>query len=615
MRIGQDEIRKAEQTRKTYEDGKAQLNRRIIENQEWFRMQHWREMRLDRVRRHTAWLLNAIANKHADFMDNMPEVNVLPREKSDEKTARSLTEIMPVVLDRAHWKAVYSEVCYDKLKFGAGVYGVLWDPNADDGMGNVAVEAVDVLSLSWEPGIKKLQDSANIFFTEMIDHEELKATYQDNRDVQERLGGPSEQVAKFIQNENIDTSEKSLVVNWYYKRSRNGRTILHYCRYTGDILLYASEDDERYADGWYGDGRYPFVMDSFFPDKDSPHGMGLIDIGRDTQEDIDQANDLFMRNMKAAARRRYFINQSAGVNEKEFADYDNDLVHVNSLANEQAIKEMSHTPFSGTYVNMYMNKVQELKEITFNRDVNAGGSTTGGVTSGVAISALQEAGSKSSRDNIQQTYEAVREVCEMVIERIRQFYTVPHIYRVMGEDNQTEYREVSNEGLQGKPIGDGFGMEFGTKKPVFDLSVKVSKQNVWSRSAQNQDMLNFYAQGFFAPQNATAALACLEVLEIDNKDRLIEVIKRNGMQQQFMQQFLPMLLQAAQANPQLYQAAMQAAAAAGLVDPAQMQPAGGGQAGPMQASATDANGRIVQKNRYMDKQRAIANDRTTPGNG
>ena len=42
----------------------------------------------------SAWLFNAILNKHADAMDNYPEPVVLPRERSDEESAKVLSSCL-----------------------------------------------------------------------------------------------------------------------------------------------------------------------------------------------------------------------------------------------------------------------------------------------------------------------------------------------------------------------------------------------------------------------------------------------------------------------------------------------------------------------------------------
>lgn len=602
-KIGRDQILEAWDTFHRYKDGKAQLDQRIIDNEKWFRLQHWNALRVDKKRRQTGWLFAAIINKHADFMDNKPEVTVLPREQSDEKTAQALTEIMPVIMERGGWEQSYSRGCFDKLKFGAGAYAVLWDPAAENGLGDVRVPRVDALNLFWEPGIEDIQQSKNLFHVQLVDHDVLKETYPKNKDVQEHLSAPSETVTRYTHEDYIDTSKKSLVVEWYYKKEGK----VHYAKFVQDILLFASENEAEYKDrGWYDDGLYPFVLDPMFPEPDTPHGFGIIDAMRDTQEDIDELNDLQMRNAKIASKRRWFVRRDAQINEAEFADFDNDFIHVNGNMDEFSLREIANEPYSGTYVSILENKIQELKENSFNRDVSNGGAS--GTTTAAGIATLAENSSKSSRSAIQATYRAYRQIINMVIERIRQFYDVPRIFRIVGEDRQTRFVSFSNEGLQGQPV-TGIEMDFASKEPTFDLDVRVAKSNAWSRAAQNQDVLNFFGLGFFNPQMATQALACLEVLELDNKDKLIQIIQKNGTQQQFMAQFLPMLLQAAQmVDPQMAAAAMQAAVGAGLIEQPQAMP----ETGAAQLAETDANGQMQRSNNYMEKQRQIAAARTAP---
>lgn len=606
-KIGRDEILKARTIYDDYKRGKAALDERIVENDQWYRQQHWKQKRNVNgdTRRQTAWLMATIVNKHADFMDNMPECNVLPRERSDEQTAQMLTEILPVVLKRAHWHEAYSRCVDDKLQFGSGNYSVLWDAYAEKGLGEIRINSVDALNMAWEPGIEDIQDSANLFLTETIDKDVLVETYPEIKDLKKKLNGPAESATQYVRADPVDMTDKCTVINWYYKR----KGVLHYCRFVQDIVLYASENDEAYRErGWYTDGRYPFVMDAMFTEPNTPHGFGLIDIGRDTQEDIDELNDLQMKNAKSAAMRRWFVRRDANINENEFADFNQPFVHYDGDLSEWSIREIPTEQYSATYVQIQQNKIEELKENTFNRDVNSGGS--GQTSTAAGIAALQEAGSKSSRDAIQNTYRAFETIVEMVIERIRQFYDVPRWFRIVGEDKQARFETFSNERLLGQPV-NGIEMDFGSKEPVFDLDIKVSKANAWSRQAQNQDVLNFYGMGFFNPQMATSALACLEVLDIDNKDKLTETIKKNGLKEQFAAQYLPALLQlAAGMDPELYMAAMQAAMEAGLIEQ-QAQPALP-EGGAARAAETDINGSVKQANNYMDKQRQIAASRTTP---
>lgn len=545
-KITVDDIKEASSVLQKYKMGKANLEARIVDNEEWYRLQHWQKQRFEKdkgaYKRATGWLFSAIDNKHADFMDNFPEVSVLPRERSDEQAAKDLTDMIPVVLERNNFKEVFSETCLYKLKNGTGIYSVLWDPDASKGLGDVRVNSVDALNLFWEPGIKNIQDSENIFYVELISNSRIRSMYPDIEELQ-HLGTSSVDVTKYLYNDTVDNSDKSSVVNWYYKKLQNGRSVLHYVRYVNDILLYASENDPQYTDrGWYDHGKYPYVFDVLNPDAGTPFGFGLIDICRESQEDIDEMNSLMMQTVKRGAKRRYFLSNSAGINEQEFADMDKDFVHLASRIDESVVKEIEISPLSGSEITMYSNKIQELKEVSANRDVTAG-STSNSVTAASAIAALQESGNKTSRAMISKTYNAFRQVCELAIELMRQFYTVPRTFRVLGDKGEYQYKSFDADAIRGQKEFSEFGVSFQGKDPEFDLEVKTFRSNPYSRAAQNQDAVNFYNMGFFNPQNDVASLAALNMLEFEGKEKVIETIQKNGQLNKLLTQFLPVMLQ------------------------------------------------------------------------
>ena len=126
--VGEAQVAEAMQTLQRYKAGKAALDKRIVDNELWFRMGHWKNyqnpMMPGKAQPSSGWLFNSIANKHADAMDNYPEPNVLPREADDEDTARALSSVLPVVLEQADYEQVYSDCWWRKLKQGTGVTGI-----------------------------------------------------------------------------------------------------------------------------------------------------------------------------------------------------------------------------------------------------------------------------------------------------------------------------------------------------------------------------------------------------------------------------------------------------------------------------------------------------------
>lgn len=118
--IGAAEAAAALQTLQRYKAGKAALDKRLIDNELWFRMGHWKNYRdplmPGKAQPSSGWLFNSIANKHADAMDNYPEPMVLPRAADDQATAQALSSVLPVVLEQADYEQVYSDVWWRKLK-------------------------------------------------------------------------------------------------------------------------------------------------------------------------------------------------------------------------------------------------------------------------------------------------------------------------------------------------------------------------------------------------------------------------------------------------------------------------------------------------------------------
>ena len=288
------------------------------------------------------------------------------------------------------------ETWWRKLKQGTGVKGIFWDPALREGLGDIAIRSMDLLMLYWEPGVEDIQDSANFFSLALADNDRLTARWPQ---LEGKAGSSGITVGQYVSDQNIDTSEKSVVVDWYYKREKlGGQTVVHYCKFCNGVVLYASENDPAMAEtGFYDHGKYPFVFDPLFVEENSPAGFGYIDVMKDTQDAIDRMTQAMDENTLAAAKKRYLISDTAGVNEDELLDTAKDVVHITGRLDERGFMELETAPLPSNTIAYQQNRVAELKEISGNRDVNQGGATSG-LTAASAIAALQEAGSKLSRD-------------------------------------------------------------------------------------------------------------------------------------------------------------------------------------------------------------------------
>lgn len=535
--IGSKEVQEANQILNKYKEAKADLEARILENEEWYKLRHWHTLRKEQkqIEPTSPWLFNCIQNKLADAMDNFPAPTVLPREEMDKGEAQRLSSILPVILEQNDFEKTYSQVTNYKLKFGTGVYGVFWDNTLLNGLGDITIRKVDILSLYWEAGITDIQKSRNVFHIELMDNDVLEDQYPQ---LINKLGSSTIDVTKYAYDEKVDTSKKSAVVDWYYKKRIGGRTVLHYVKYVNDNVLYASENDPNFAErGWYDHGEYPFHFDILHEVEGTIAGLGWIDIGKNTQGFIDRGNQAIMQNMLANSKPRFFYSDSTGINLDEYANTDNEFVRVEGSLGEDYIMPIQGKPLNDIYVSVVMNAIEELKETTGNRDVSQGG-TTGGVTAASAIAAQMEAGSKLSRTSNKATYRTFRGICLQVIELIRQFYDTQRQFRIIGASGMEEYVSYSNANIAPMAQGSDFSIDMGFRKPLFDLQVSAQKQSPYSKMSQNELALQFYNAGFFNPAMADQALMCLDMMDFDRKSAVMDKIRQNSQMFMIMQQMM-----------------------------------------------------------------------------
>ena len=542
--IGAEEVARAEQILQKYKVGKAALDQRLVDNELWFRMGHWKNyqnpMMEGKPQPSSGWLFNSIANKHADAMDNYPAPNVLPRAPDDEQTARVLSSVLPVVLEQADYEQVYSDTWWRKLKQGTGVKGVFWDPEQRGGVGEITVRPMNLLMLYWEPGVDDIQASPNFFSLSLEDTDQLTERWP-------QLEGHSTsalEVPHYLHDGGLDTNGKSVVVDWYYKkRNAEGRRVLHYCKFCNGVVLYASENDPEYAGrGFYDHGQYPFVFDPLFVEEDSPAGFGYIDVMKECQTAIDRMNHAMDENVLLSSKQRYVLSDAAGVNEEELADFSRDIVHVVGRLGDDSFRPLQTTGLQGNSLSYRNSRIEELKEISGNRDMTQGG-TAGGVTAASAIAALQEAGSKLSRDMLKSAYRAFAKECYLIMDLMRQFYDEERIFRIIGETGRSEFVHFSGAALRAQALPGVGGVELGSREPIFDIVVSAEKKSTFSRLAQNETAKECYQLGFFAPRNADAALAALEMMDFEGIEKVRQRVRQNGTLAQRLEQLQSQLVQ------------------------------------------------------------------------
>ena len=543
-----------------YQSGKASIERRTVAAENWWKLRNQAEERkktegIGGFQAVSGWLHNVIVSKHADAVEAFPEPSILPREEGDKAEAGILSKIIPVILEQNEFEKTYSDCMWQKLKTGTGVYKIYWDADKLGGLGDIAIERVDLLNVFWEPGVRDIQDSRYFFHTSLEDNDELERQYPQ---LQGRLRGNAFMATKFVYDDSVPTDGKSTVIDVYYKKYSGGKKVLHYCKYVGDTLLYSTENtaqsmagSEEMAQalpGLYEHGLYPFVFDSLFPVEGSPCGYGFIDLCQNSQTQIDMMQTAFVKNTMLGATPRYFQRMDGAINEEEFLNLANPVIHVSGNLGEDSIRTVDYRPLSGNYLEMRTSIINELRETSGNTETSVG-LINAGVTAASAIAALQEASGKGSRDATRASYRAYGQIISMCIELIRQFYDLPRQFRITGQLGIEQFVSYSNSGIKPQYQGMIGDTDLGMRLPVFDIKVIPQKKNSYTRLSQNELALQFYQLGFFAEGQADQALACMSMMEFEGKDELMQRLAYNGT----MQRQLAMYQQYALALTQKYE--------------------------------------------------------------
>ena len=546
--IDKKAIQKAAETLKKYKDGKRKLEDRIVEEEQWWKLRHWDVIGKgelgDRPQPTSAWMFNSIAAKHADIMDNYPEPNVLPRERGDEKSAKILSSILPVIYERNNYEETYSDAAWYKLKHGVVAKGVFWNTELEEGLGDIDTQFIDMLNIFYEPGITNLQASRNLFIVSLKDNDLIENEYPQ---LKGKVGGKVIDVKEYVYDDTVDVTNKSVVVDWYYKkRNKSGKSVLHFCKFVGNEVLFASENEPEYAEnGFYNHGLYPVELDVLFPEEGTPVGFGYIAIMKSPQMYIDKLQQVILENAIDATNPRYFAKKNVGINLDEYKDKSKKIVFVEGDINEERLKLIDVPQVSGNTLNVLQMKIDELKETSSNRDVSQG-STSGGVTAAAAIAALQEAGNKQSRDMISASYRSYTRECYLAIELMRQFYDETRSFRITGETGKYEFVDFNNKMMQGEAIPPAYaGQELEPdyielfRRPVYDIVIKPQKRSPYSKMAQNELAKEMYNMGFFNPQLAEQSMMALELMDFDG----IEGVKEKVQQGQTLMNMVNQLMQ------------------------------------------------------------------------
>ena len=148
---------------------------------------------------------------------------------------------------------------------------MFWDPEQRGGVGEIAIRPMNLLMLYWEPGVDNIQASPHFFSLSLADTAQLESRWP-------QLAGHTASVLDvphYIHDGGLDTSDKSVVVDWYYKKPSPSRSVLHYCKFCNAWCSTPARTTRRWPkEASTTTAGIPLCSDALFMEEDSPAGFG-----------------------------------------------------------------------------------------------------------------------------------------------------------------------------------------------------------------------------------------------------------------------------------------------------------------------------------------------------
>ena len=460
-------------------------------------------------------LKSTFNNCVADQMDNVMEARMIPELPQFQGLTDDINDVVGYIYELNNYPQLYRMRVQDYLATGTAVTQIMWDDDMNGGKGDIAFVRVPIEQFLWDPAEANIQDARALMkvswhpmswykahYPELhrfINADEHSATAVGEEDNQEELGA--------------DEAKAMLIEYWYRTYDENTRRHeinVAYC--AGGALLGKYEKV-------YAHGLYPFVLDVYTEIEGLPVGEGLVMELAPMMRYVNRYAHYMDVNIRAAAKTRLLVNRGAGIDVRDLANWDNDIIGGDRI-DEQAVRFMESPPLTNLALNQMYQMQTDIKQDSGQNQFTRG-ETTGGVTAATAISALQEAGGKQARMRTETLKFGFKRITEQVLWLISEFYDDERMILITGRDEDVEPEPRVVDARAKRLMGREHGS---VPPPPYSVRIQVQRRSPNSISDQNNLIIDAYKMSAESGQIFPLS-ALFSILNIDAKDRILPVIK------------------------------------------------------------------------------------------
>lgn len=495
------------------------------------------------VQLHT--LKSTFNNCVADQMQNIPNARILPERPELEQQATDLQDAVQYVLFQVNkFEKMHRRRAEDFYATGTAVTQICWDPTMNMGHGDIGIIRWPVESFLWDPLAEDIQDCRAVIKVSWHPLSWYREHYPDtgrfvqaDENMYNRVGMADTQQEN---NGGRDEERAALFEYWYrtYNASRKRYTV-NVAYVAGHVLLAHDRDV-------YIHGMYPFVLDVHSTVEGQPVGDGLITELVPLQRYINRYMRYMDVNFRYSSKARLLMREGSGIDREAMADWEQDIIEGKRIIQNEDWSWLIHPPLNNTIVQELLQMENELKNDsgmnTFSR-----GESTGGVVSGKAILALQEAGNKIANMRMVILNDGFVDIVKQIIWLMAQFYTKDRTVMITGGTGLKRELNLNVRkffGADYKKVRDG------VMPPPYTVQVEVDRRNPARVDAMNEMYMQAYTMAAQAQQYFPLS-ALFRLMNIDGKDRLLPIIEANEHYTEQMQQMQAQMEQMAGQMQQL----------------------------------------------------------------
>lgn len=436
-----------------------------------FKGQWWNDEALDKSdSRAFANLIFATIQSIAPLLtDNRPKWDVFARKYYMQSLARLYSDALEYLWDKLRMdKQVYLAV-KDALLYGLGIFKIYFDPDRDDGLGEVRVDAIDPVTFVIAEGYEELWDASWCGQVRPFPVSWVRRMYPDKIDEVETMSGSGEEKSFIDPDSDLfsqdserviiyeiwmrdDTVEK--VVNEIEVEDEEGNVRTE--KRSEEVAKYPNGRIVTFTDNMvvlddrpspFEHGKPPYVALYDYRVNHSFWGMGEPDQIEGLNKEFNIRLQRIVQNANNNNQSNWVIDGDAGINastaKRAIKEGGKVLTSNGQVPAKDAIVQISGerlNPVHFQLAEMISNLIEEVTGVT---DISKGQAEKKARQSASEVSVLIESSYTRTRQKVRNLEWAIQDLTYLMLELMQQYYVEPRSFYVR-KDDQVSYGMISN---------------------------------------------------------------------------------------------------------------------------------------------------------------------------